>query len=69
MGDDNLEKPQTPEDEARDRRTANIFLLTGAVVLIAIGVWLGNALVDARKADECLSSGRRNCNPIDVPAR
>ena len=69
MGDDNLEKPQTPEEEARDRRTANIFLLTAAVVLVAVGVWLGNALVDARKADECLSSGRRNCNPIDVPAQ
>ena len=69
MPDDDLDKPQTPEEEARDRRAANIFLLTAAVVLIAIGVWLGNALVAARKADECLSSGRRNCNPIDLPAR
>ena len=69
MPDDKLEKPQTPEEAARDRRIANIFLLTAGVVLIAIGVWLGNALVAARKADECLSSGRRNCNPIDVPAR
>ena len=69
MPDDNLEKPQTPEEEARDRRAANIFLLTAAVVVIGIGIWLGNALVAARKADECLSSGRRNCNPIDVPAR
>jgi hypothetical protein len=69
MPDNHPEKPQTPEEEARDRRTANIFLLTAAVVLVAVGVWLGNALVDARKADECLSSGRRNCNPIDVPAQ
>ena len=69
MGDDNLERPQTPEEEARDRRIANIFLLSAAIVLIAIGVWLGNALVAARKADECISSGRRNCNPIEVPAR
>ena len=67
--DDDLEKPQTPEEEARDRRTANIFLLTAAVVIVGIGIWLGNALVAARKADECLSSGRRNCNPIDLPAR
>ena len=69
MPDSEPEKPQTPEEEARDRRTANIFLVTFAVVLVAIGIWLGNALVDARKADECLSSGRRNCNPIDVPSR
>ena len=69
MPGDNLEKPQTPEEEARDRRTANIFLLVFAVMLVGIGVWLGNALVDARKADDCLSSGRRNCSPIDVPPR
>jgi hypothetical protein len=69
MTNNDLEKPQTPEEEARDRRTANIFLLVFAVVLVGIGVWLGNALVDARKADDCLSSGRRNCSPIDVPSR
>jgi len=26
-------------------------------------------MLDARKADECMSSGRRNCNPIETPAR
>jgi len=69
MPDDDLEKPQTPEEEARDRRAANIFLVTVALVIVGIGIWLGNALVAARKADECMSSGRRNCNPIEVPAR
>jgi len=38
-------------------------------VLVAGGFWLANAMVDARKADECISSGRRNCIPLDVPAR
>ena len=69
MPPDNPETPPTPEQEARDRRAANIFLLVAAVVLVGIDVWLANAMVDARRADECLSSGRRNCNPIDVPAR
>jgi hypothetical protein len=69
MPENDLEKPLTPEEEARDRRAANIFLLVFAVVLVGIGVWLANALVDARKADDCLSSGRRNCSPIDVPSR
>jgi hypothetical protein len=63
------EPPQTPEDEARDRRLANIFLLVFAVVLVGVGVWLGNALVDARKADDCLASGRRSCGQIEAPAR
>jgi hypothetical protein len=39
------------------------------VLIIGIGIWLGNALVAARKADECMSTGRRNCNPIEVPGR
>lgn len=69
MPDSEPEKPQTPEEEARDRRAANIFLLVAGGILVAIGVWLANAMVDARKADDCMSSGRRNCSPIDVPAR
>jgi hypothetical protein len=71
MGDDNLEKPLTPAEEARDRRAANIFLAVAGVLIIGIGIgiWLGNALVAARKADECMSTGRRNCNPIEVPGR
>ena len=69
MPPDQLEKPPTPEEEARDRRAANIFLLVAGLILVGIGVWLANAMIDARRADECMSSGRRNCAPIDVPAR
>ena len=69
MPPDDLEKPPTPEQETRDRRAANIFLLVAGVVLVGIGVWLANAMIDARRADECLSSGRRNCNPIETPQR
>ena len=54
------------EDGEADRRTANIILLVGAVVIVAGGIWLVNALVDARKSEECLESGRRNCNPIGI---
>ena len=39
------------------------------VALIAIGVWLSNGLLEARRADECISAGRRNCNPIELPPR
>jgi hypothetical protein len=66
MPPDPLEKPPA-EEEARDRRAANIFLLVAGLVLVGIGVWLANAMVDARRADECMSSGRRNCAPIEVP--
>lgn len=66
MPSDDLEKPPMPEDEARDRRAANIFLLVAGAVLVGIGVWLANAMIEARRADDCMSSGRRNCSPIEV---
>lgn len=58
----------TEEDE-RDRRATNIFLAVAAVLVIGGGIWLMNAMADARKAQLCLESGRRNCNPIEVPLR
>jgi hypothetical protein len=61
-------KDPDDEDES-DRRFANIVLAVGFVVLVGGGIWLANAMIDARKADECISSGRRNCNPIAVPPR
>jgi hypothetical protein len=66
---DDIEKPPSPEQEARDRRAANIFLLVAGALLVGIGVWLANAMVDARRADDCMSSGRRNCGRIETPAR
>jgi hypothetical protein len=56
------------QQEARDRRAANVFLLVAAAAFIGIGVWIGEGLLRAKRADDCISSGRRNCNPIDVPA-
>ena len=58
----------TPEQHERDRRTANIFLLVAAVAFIGIGLWIGEGLLRAKRADDCMSSGRRNCSPIQVPA-
>jgi hypothetical protein len=58
-----------PEETERERRMANLLLLGGAIVVVVGGIWLVNALVDARKKEECFESGRRNCNPISVPAR
>jgi hypothetical protein len=69
MSADQHEPPSSREQDARDRRSANIFLLVAGAVLVGIGIWLANAMVDARRADECLSSGRRNCAPVEAPPR
>jgi len=58
-----------PEETECERRMANLLLLGGALVVVVGGIWLVNALVDARKKEECFESGRRNCNPISMPAR
>ena len=64
------EPPHDDDEESdADRRKANIILLVAAVILIGGGLWLVNALIDARKAEECLEAGRHNCNPISAPAR
>ena len=63
------EPPHEPPETDAERRRANLALLIGAVILIGGGIWLVNALLDARDAQICMETGRRNCNPIDVPAR
>jgi hypothetical protein len=70
-----MDEHQKPTDERsavrkledRERTITNIVLLCILVALVGIGVWLSNGMLDARRADECISSGRRNCNPIEVP--
>ena len=61
-------QPDDQETES-ERRTANIILMVGALIIVVGGIWLVNAMVDARKSEECFESGRRNCNPISLPDR
>ena len=61
-------EPDESETES-ERRRANMILLVGALVIVVGGIWLVNALVDARKSEECFESGRRNCAPISTPER
>ena len=52
-----------PESDA-DRRRANLIILAVVALLIVGGLWVVNALIDARKAEECMESGRRNCDTL-----
>jgi hypothetical protein len=64
----NAARDPDDEDES-DRRLANVVLAVAFVLMVGGGIWLANAMIDARKADECISSGRRNCNPIEMAPR
>jgi hypothetical protein len=67
MNDQRPRDDDAPETES-ERRTTNLILLAIVAAVIGCAVWLGNAMLDARRADECISSGRHNCEPIAVPA-
>ncbi len=54
-------------DDGGNRRGALIGLLV-AVVMLAVGLWLAHDLTAASKMQDCLMSGRTNCNVIE-PAR
>ena len=51
----------------RSRRGAIAGLLI-AVVMLGVGLWLAHELTAASKMQDCLMSGRTNCNVIE-PAR
>ena len=56
--------------EERDRCRANIYLLVFFAAIVAIGIWLVDAMLKARKYDDCIAQGRRNCaSPIERPVQ
>ena len=61
--------PPPPEDNEAERRRANLVLLVVFAIVVGIGVWLVNALVDTRRIDDCIAQRRPNCNPIEAPPR
>ena len=62
-------RDREPEETDSERRTTNIVLAVAAVLVIGGGIWLVNTMIDVNKAQRCLESGRRNCNPISVEPR
>jgi hypothetical protein len=50
--------------EPRENRRPAIAGLAIAVVLLAVGLWLAHELAAASKMQDCLMSGRSNCNVI-----
>jgi hypothetical protein len=56
-----------PEQGGNQRKA--VAGLAIAVVLLAVGVWLAHELRAASKLQDCLMSGRTNCNTIETPAQ
>ena len=64
-----MSPPDDHEPTEAERRRSNLILLIVSVVVVGLGVYLVNWLVEQRKLQECLESGRHNCAPITTPAR
>jgi hypothetical protein len=57
-----------PGSTGGDNRRGAIAGLLIAIVLLAVGIWLAHDLTAASKLQDCVMSGRTNCNVIE-PAR
>jgi UDP-N-acetylmuramyl pentapeptide phosphotransferase/UDP-N-acetylglucosamine-1-phosphate transferase len=55
-------KPSTPE--SRENNTPAMAGLAIAAVLLVVGLWLAHELRAASKMQDCVLSGRSNCNEI-----
>jgi hypothetical protein len=66
-----MDKPapqHDPESGGESRRGAVVGLVI-VVVLLAVGLWLARELGSASRIQDCVMSGRSNCEPLDVPSR
>jgi hypothetical protein len=58
-----------PKPKRGDNRNGTMAGLAIAIVLLVVGVWLAHELTAASRLQDCLMSGRTNCNTIQTPAQ
>lgn len=58
------EKRRFDDAESEGNRAPAMAGLAIAVVLLVVGLWLAHELTAASKMQDCLMSGRTNCNVI-----
>jgi len=64
MSDPKPENVKPDSAESRENRTPAMAGLAIAVVLLVVGLWLAHELRAASKMQDCVMSGRTNCNVI-----
>jgi uncharacterized protein HemX len=56
--------PKPPKPPVRENNAPAMAGLAIAAVLLAVGLWLAHELRTASKLQDCVMSGRTNCNEI-----
>ena len=57
---------QDADGDYRHRMIVNGLAAFVTTILIVGGIWIANTMVQLRKDEECMLSGRRGCTPIDL---
>ncbi len=59
-----------PERDSQDRSRRTALIALGVVIfLFVLGWFLAHELYEYGKLEDCLMSGRTNCEPIQTPAQ
>lgn len=53
-------------DDYRHRMIVNLAAFVFVILLVGAGYWLADTMARLRKDQDCVLSGRRNCNPVAV---
>lgn len=53
-------------DDYRHRMIVNLAAFVFVILLVGAGYWLADTMARMRKDQDCVLSGRRNCNPVTV---
>jgi hypothetical protein len=72
MSDDDPRDRPTPAGDGDDggpSRRAAVAGLVVVLLLVVIGYFLMTSLRNESNLEDCLMSGRKNCVPLDVPAK
>jgi hypothetical protein len=60
---------QEPDQDENRRPIGALVGLLVIALLVLAGLWLSNRLHSSASMQDCVSSGRTNCAPIETPAR